>query len=391
MSPNVTVIVPTFNRAKYLPECLDSLTGQTAKAARIIVVDDGSTDETPSILEGYGAEIDAVRKDNSGKSSALNLALPMVDSEYVWIFDDDDVAHPDALKHHLDGLEGKGRYGFSYSSYQRAGTNADGSIQPGPIRHADHYEGRALFVQLLEENLLPQPSILVRTGCYREMGPFDERLVRSQDYEMLLRLSRRYPAAVVEEVTYYYREHAGTRGSSSDSFGIKALDDKWVKYDRIIFQELYHDLALWEYLPQLTAERSLSGAERRHALIRRFSIMMRYCLWDLALSDLSELLESESGNSGLIAEEQEILRRIFENRAALMFRSGYDGRRLRTGFSKGDQTLAGGIRTEMSRTLYYEFHRDFNAGNYRKALLMLTRLIPLLGTRGVFGAMGSKF
>ncbi len=387
MSSNVTIIVPTFNRAAYLGACLDSLLELSVKAERILVMDDGSTDETASVLRKYGTAIEAVRKENGGKSSALNLALPMVESEYTWIFDDDDVACPDALKHHLDALEGHGGYGFSYASYQRADSAADGGILPGPTRHVVQHHGRALFVRLLEENFLPQPSILVRTECYRKLGPFNEQLVRSQDYDMLLRLSRDFAARAVEAVTYYYRRHDGPRGSNSDSFAIGALDDRWIKYDRIIFERLHGELGLWEYLPELTEERSLTPLERRQALIQRFAIMMRYCLWDLALADLSSLLEEDAGNEALTAEERRLLQRIFDNRAAVMFRWGYDGQRLRSRFNRGKRQLADPMRLEMSRTLYYELRRDLGSGSYRGALMMLKQLLLLLGAQGLIKSL----
>ena len=390
MSTNVTVIVPTFNRAQYLPACIESLIAQTNRAERIIVVDDGSTDETQAVLAGYGDRIEVVRQENGGKSSALNRALPLVDSAYVWIFDDDDVACPDAIGHHLKALNGGENRGFSYSSYQRATTNADGSLSPGPIRHAERFEGRALFATLLEENLLPQPSILVRTACYQALGPFDERLVRSQDYEMLLRLSRRYAAISVPEVTYYYRQHGGARGSQTDSFASNSLNEKWVKYDQIIFGELHRDLALWEYLPEIGGECPLSESEQRHALIRRFSVMMRYCLWELALDDLDSLLKRPSDSPVLETAEQQSLHRIFENRASLMFRSGYDGRRLRAQLGKGDRRLSANLRLEIARSLYYELRRGLSAGNRREALAMAARLIPLLGARTLADAIHAK-
>lgn len=387
MTPNVTVIVPTFNRAKYLPECLDSLITQSVPAARIIVVDDGSTDNTQDIVKGYGVAVHGIRQKNGGKSVALNRALPEVDSEYTWIFDDDDVAAPDAIKHHLTALDRDSNAGFSYSSYQRAKSGVNGGILPGAIRRADRFNGRELFVRLLEENLLPQPSIMVRTSCYKELGPFDERLVRSQDFEMLLRLSRQFSAVTVEDITYYYRQHDGARGSSGDSFTSRAVDDKWVKYDRIIFSELYESLALWEYLPELADKCSLTPAQRKSALIRRFSVMMRYCLWDQAFNDLGELLETASPASILNEDERGGLIRIFENRALLMFRSGYSSRDLIKTFGKGEQTLAHRMRVEMARSLYYELHRDLTSGNRRDALIMLTKLLPLLGIRNLLGML----
>ncbi len=389
MSSNVTVIVPTFNRAKYLPACLESLFAQSDAADRIIVVDDGSTDGTADVLKTFGDRIECVRQDNQGKATALNRAMPMVESEYVWVFDDDDVALPDAITLHLNALEGSG-HGFSYASYQRATTNEDGRLQPGPVRRAESYDDRALFVDLLEENLLPQPSIIVRNECYKEVGPFDERLVRSQDYEMLLRLSRSYTAAAVEGITYYYRLHDGARGSGSDNFAFSAVNDKWVKYDQIIFNELYEKLSLWEYLPEGRAEHALTSQQRQRALIKRFSVMMRYCLWDSAMADLTDLLREGAADAGLSDGERQTLRRIFENRALLMFRWGYDGSRLRKGLSGGDRKLADQIRVELSKSLYYELNRDLAGGNRRDALRIAAKLVPLLGVRGLLAASRAK-
>ena len=87
--PTVSVIVPTFNRARYLPECLESLLAQTFPPTQIVVVNDGSTDDTASAVKPYLDRIEYIEKENGGKSSALNLVLPNIRNDYVWIFDDD--------------------------------------------------------------------------------------------------------------------------------------------------------------------------------------------------------------------------------------------------------------------------------------------------------------
>ncbi len=99
--PTVAIIVPTFNRARYLPECLDSLLAQTFPATQIVVVNDGSTDDTAQVVRPYLNRIAYVEKENGGKSTALNLVMRGIQSDYVWIFDDDDVALPDALEIHV--------------------------------------------------------------------------------------------------------------------------------------------------------------------------------------------------------------------------------------------------------------------------------------------------
>src|SRR5688572_6812621 len=96
-----TVIVPTFNRAAFVGETLDSLLAQSWPPGQIVVVDDGSTDGTPSALDRFGDRIEVIRKPNGGKATALNAALPLVRHGAVWIFDDDDIALPDGLERHL--------------------------------------------------------------------------------------------------------------------------------------------------------------------------------------------------------------------------------------------------------------------------------------------------
>ena len=92
--PAVTVIVPTFNRASMLQQCIDSVLKQTAKPLEIIVVDDGSTDATAAIANGFPPVVRYLAKRNEGKGAALNFALPFARGEWIWFFDDDDVALP---------------------------------------------------------------------------------------------------------------------------------------------------------------------------------------------------------------------------------------------------------------------------------------------------------
>jgi glycosyltransferase involved in cell wall biosynthesis len=98
----VSVLIPTFNRANYIVESLESVLSQTRRPAEVIIIDDGSTDDTVERLAPYMQRIAYLRKENGGKSSALNLGMKAVTGEYVWIFDDDDIAYPDALARHAE-------------------------------------------------------------------------------------------------------------------------------------------------------------------------------------------------------------------------------------------------------------------------------------------------
>ena len=159
---SVTVIMPTFNRANYICASLDSLLAQTVAPAQIIVVDDGSTDATPSVLEPYRQRIDYLRRDNSGKPAAINSALQRVRGDYLWVFDDDDIACPDALARHLHALDGAPTAGWSYSGFytwpQTAGEDDRAHARArAPRPFAPEYQ----FLENLFSCYLPSPAVVV--------------------------------------------------------------------------------------------------------------------------------------------------------------------------------------------------------------------------------------
>ncbi|UCG35509.1 MAG: glycosyltransferase family 2 protein [Candidatus Omnitrophota bacterium] len=85
--PKITVLIPTFNRAEYLAECLDSIITQTLPPHQIIVVNDGSTDQTVKVIENYLKSIEYFETNQFGKPCAINHGLERTLGEYLWIFD----------------------------------------------------------------------------------------------------------------------------------------------------------------------------------------------------------------------------------------------------------------------------------------------------------------
>src|SRR5262245_38670263 len=92
--PSISAIMPAYNAARYIEQALDSLLHQTLPASEIIVVDDGSSDETPLILERYRDRVVVIRQANAGESAARNTALERARGKYVALLDADDVAAP---------------------------------------------------------------------------------------------------------------------------------------------------------------------------------------------------------------------------------------------------------------------------------------------------------
>ncbi|TCZ54236.1 glycosyltransferase [Roseicella aquatilis] len=310
---SVTAIVPTFNRACLVGTALDSILRQTYRPLEIIVIDDGSTDFTPSVLAGYGDRIRHVRKENGGKSDAINLALSLSKGDGIWIFDDDDVAHPAALEHMAGALARNPGYGFAYGRYARFRQQGNQVSCCQPEDFSDCRE-HPLPIGLMYRCFIHQPGLLVRRSCYEAIGPFRSDLIRSQDYDMILRLSRRFAGQFVDAITFYQRQHEGPRGSAAHPIAYRDLWMEWRRFDRRIFEALHGQYALSDFAVQPQATSTSPDDWRFAALLQRFCIFARKGLWFLASADLTEAAEiaATRGVTQLDPRLARILRRGLE-------------------------------------------------------------------------------
>jgi glycosyltransferase involved in cell wall biosynthesis len=252
--PRVSVIVPTFNRSQYIAECLDSLLAQTLAPWQVIVVDDGCTDDTAQVLAPYADRITRLRTPRqSGKPGAANVGLAHATGDYVWLFDDDDVALPDALARFVAPLERDPSLGFSYSAWAYADSGPDGRIGAPTWETPDpdpDIARRGALPALLKRNYLGGAALFLRMSAQRALGPYDETLTRAQDHDMAIRAVRRFRGAQAPGgATFVYRQHAGARGSARDRFAATSQFAKWLEYDRIIIRRLRRDLRPGELLP----------------------------------------------------------------------------------------------------------------------------------------------
>ncbi len=307
---SVTAIIATYNRAHYLAEALDSVLGQTTPPAQVIVVNDGSTDQTADVLRRYDGRIEVIGQENGGKSRALNRAMPRARGEYVWIFDDDDIALPQNIEGHLGVLDAHPLAGFVYSGFSMIRVRRNGRVEDkGRIRMPVVHEDE-LFPRMLEENFMQQQGMLVRTRCYREVGPFDDGLDRGQDYEMNLRLTRRFPGKGLDAASFVYRQHEGLRGRPGARFAPTERGRGWITNNRELLRRLRGELELAEYLPRsLGPAAELDASRRRRALLQRACVMARCALWEEALADLVDALVETTPGVPLDPAELEMCRR----------------------------------------------------------------------------------
>ena len=163
-APVVSIVIPAYNAGKYLRATLDSVLAQTYLPGQIIVVDDGSEDDTQAMLRGFGKRIEVIRQENQGKSSAINCALPRVTGDYVWFFDDDDVALPDAIASRMEVLHAQPDLDFvatghlcGYSSGQEVKMEIRNASVP-PV----YASTEATFLQFVKKHYLHLQGVLAK-------------------------------------------------------------------------------------------------------------------------------------------------------------------------------------------------------------------------------------
>jgi glycosyltransferase involved in cell wall biosynthesis len=298
--PKISVLIPTYNRAAFLAECLDKFQEQTLVPSQVIVINDGSIDETPQVVKRFKDKVEYIERPHGGKSVALNAALPKVTGDYVWIFDDDDVPFPNALERLVEPLENNPQHGFSYSTVFFTTSGEKGEKVFGRTNLPDINKG--FLLRLLKSNFLGGAILFARTKCYQEVGLFNTQLLRSQDYEMAIRIARRFTGIPVSGgPTFYYRQE-GEQTFDQDRV-VEAKRKQWFRYDQSFFRQLYDEIPLDEYIPK-----NYTGTNRtRQALLERMAIMGGKALYPEVMRDLY-LLAQTRNSCPLSKEEYDIIR-----------------------------------------------------------------------------------
>jgi hypothetical protein len=306
----VAVVIPTYNRMALVGQTIASVLKQRQPPDEIIVVDDGSTDGTAGVIAAFGRRVRYIEKRNAGKAAALNRAITEVGSDYIWLLDDDDVALPNALATHLEFLTRRPDLDFSYGAhYQFNGDEPPkmamlASQGPMPI---DAAAPEALFVRAMLWFPFYLQGMLVPRRCYEKVGPFDESLNFTEDYDMILRLARRFRGGSVNAPVFCWRVHAGLRDPAHERRSASERDTTFRDYERAIFARLHATLPLSEYLPRSAAAGAPDCLETRQARLQRACIMTRHGLFAEAFEDLRSALNASENGAALGQDERQIL------------------------------------------------------------------------------------
>ena len=191
--PSVSVIVPTYNRAHMLKEAIDSVLAQTYQAFELIVVDDGSTDDTRRLLSSYGSHrINIVYQKNAGVSAARNRGIRSASGELIALLDSDDYWLPEKLAKQVD---------FFKSAPQAVICQTEEIWIRNGIRVNPKQRHRKISGMIFKESLLlcliSPSSVMIRKSLLDEVGLFDENLKACEDYDLWLRITWKYPAHLI--------------------------------------------------------------------------------------------------------------------------------------------------------------------------------------------------
>jgi glycosyltransferase involved in cell wall biosynthesis len=300
MEPLVSIILPTYNRERELSRAIRSVLEQTYTHFELVVVDDGSTDNSAEVVAGFDdARIRYIKHDRRrGGGAARNSGIQRSDSAFIAFQDSDDEWLPDKLARQMPLLEGvQPEVGAVYCGYIRFGPGASEHYFPQP--HITQKAGDIL-PSLLLENFIGTPTLIVRRECFDRVGLFDERLARFQDWELMIRIAGAYQIAFIPEplLRAYYAEENITSGHDRSLAEAEALilekhhDTIVGAGGGVLSHRLWHLAHLWFMCGEMAEGRKMlgramkAGYRPRHTLfwllsLNRHLYRSTYRIWSL--------------------------------------------------------------------------------------------------------------
>ena len=220
-NPLVSVIIPTFNRGWILKEAIESVLAQDFTDFELIVVDDGSTDNTSDILGEFESYIRVIRQTNRGVSAARNRGIQASGGRLTAFLDSDDLWLPQKLSHQVDFFSSHADAMICQTEEQWIRNKV--RVNP-KVRH--HKFSGLIFERSLELCLVSPSAVMIKKDLFNEVGLFDESLPACEDYDLWLRVSCRFPVYLIETPLIIKRGgHADqlSRAPGLDKYRIQSL------------------------------------------------------------------------------------------------------------------------------------------------------------------------
>ncbi|MCP4481627.1 MAG: glycosyltransferase [bacterium] len=191
--PLISIIIPTYNRALLLKEAIDSVLSQTFQNFELIIIDDGSTDNTKNICKEHQS-IRYIYQNNQGVSAARNKGIALASAKFIAFLDSDDLWLPMKLEKQLKFFSNNPQTLITQTNEKWL---RDGKI----ISQKKHHQKKSenIFERSLASCLISPSTIMVRKKIFEEVGLFDERLPACEDYDLWLRITYKYSVPLIKD------------------------------------------------------------------------------------------------------------------------------------------------------------------------------------------------
>ena len=232
-SPKISVIIPTYNHGRFVGKAINSVLNQTYKDFEIIVVDDGSTDNTRGLINAYGNQIKYIYQANQGLASARNTGIQASRAKYVAFLDADDWFAKENLEIKVSYMQNHPEATWVYSDWQYLDDKGNYLEKGSTIfKYAQKRLTGHIFEELVyNRNFISPCTVAVKKTTLEDVGYFDPAVICQEDLDLWLRISLKYPAHYIDKVLVYV---TALPGSLSRDFS------KWVSGNAVIVDKLKH-------------------------------------------------------------------------------------------------------------------------------------------------------
>ncbi len=218
----VSVIIPAYNAEEYLAETLDSVVAQSFRDIEVVLVDDGSTDGTIALAEGYANRLNLtiLRQRSGGPAAARNTGIRQSRGAYCAFIDSDDLMLPQRIAEQCAALDADPEVGLAHTDLM---TFDHSGVIHVTRRAFSAPVGGHILPTLLLDNSITTSTVMARRSCLLEAGLFDDSLRISEDFDLWLRMAERWKVAYVDKPLVKYRRRPGSASEDKVKTGLAAL------------------------------------------------------------------------------------------------------------------------------------------------------------------------
>ena len=234
MNPRISVVIPSYNRAYCIEKTIDSVLEQKRDDTEIILVDDGSTDNTRELVQNkYGNQVRYIYQENQGIPAARNTGIKNAQGDFIAFLDSDDYWYPGKLEKQMALIAEHPEYGLVASRFDKIQCAENIKKTNRPLSYQSR-RGKSGWVlnDLFQANFIRTSSVMIRRDCFDRVGLFDEKQKQAQDYDLWLRMAAEYQVGFINEVLAVYLDNP--KGISGDSligrvYRLRALEKSYMK------------------------------------------------------------------------------------------------------------------------------------------------------------------